>query len=361
MSESGLKRLPHLDGLRGLASIIVVLHHYFLMPFYEDKTIMNTWWARLLFQTWWVVDWFFVLSGWLIGTILLQNKNSQAFFKTFYIRRALRVLPMFLLLMSIFLILSKTLEKSFPWLFDDPLIPLWSYPLTLHSILGGHLGSMGDRFVVVCWSLVLEIHFYLVIPILIRYLSFKNYSLFYVGLIIIAIYLRYLIPGFNNIWERTLLILRPESIFGGVFLAHLTHNNFFSKKPWLMHILFLLFFPSIIFYAFDYPFSVFRMTFFGLTAVFFFGILISNPIFLKNILACKLFTLAGKISYSVYLLHIPIIGFLFQFFIQKNPQLTNSTEWQLTVLATLLSFLGGYFLFKFIEEPFLKLGQRYKY
>jgi peptidoglycan/LPS O-acetylase OafA/YrhL len=94
---------PHWDGIRGLAiSMVLVWHAVFgtfgaqPRPTYFGRlTPLATALARLGMATWSGVDLFFVLSGFLIGGILLDAVGSQSNFRTFYIRRAHRILPLY--------------------------------------------------------------------------------------------------------------------------------------------------------------------------------------------------------------------------------------------------------------------------
>jgi peptidoglycan/LPS O-acetylase OafA/YrhL len=87
-------RIPALDGLRGIAILLVLLWHSIFHVSFNHHPLMN----RLVgigSLSWSGVDLFFVLSGFLIGGILLDNRDSPRFFKTFYLRRAYRILPLY--------------------------------------------------------------------------------------------------------------------------------------------------------------------------------------------------------------------------------------------------------------------------
>ena len=72
------------DALRGLAITLVAGQHWLGLPF-----------------GWTGVDLFFVLSGYLLGGILIDNRNARNYFSTFYMRRAFRILPLYWLLLAI--------------------------------------------------------------------------------------------------------------------------------------------------------------------------------------------------------------------------------------------------------------------
>jgi len=94
-------RIPALDGLRGIAILLVLLRHsLFGMPT-NSRFLAKILAAGQL--TWSGVDLFFVLSGFLIGGILLDARESPRYFQTFYIRRAYRILPLYLAITLFFL------------------------------------------------------------------------------------------------------------------------------------------------------------------------------------------------------------------------------------------------------------------
>src|SRR5262245_21157587 len=100
------KRMPELDGIRGVAISLVLFWHYIIcqldVPY--DSVAAN---VKVFFAlTWSGVDLFFVLSGFLLGGILMDNKGSSNYFKVFYIRRACRIFPLYYSWLFILLMLA---------------------------------------------------------------------------------------------------------------------------------------------------------------------------------------------------------------------------------------------------------------
>ena len=113
--------------MRALAILSVVAWHYLGIG---DGPASTPW--RIFEVGRSGVDLFFVLSGYLITGILLANANSLSFFSTFYSRRGFRILPIYAVMLVIYLI-GRQLGGSAPILFGGPL-PWWSYAIGLQNI-----------------------------------------------------------------------------------------------------------------------------------------------------------------------------------------------------------------------------------
>jgi peptidoglycan/LPS O-acetylase OafA/YrhL len=163
--------MPELDQLRGVAVLSVLLYH---LTFWSNNSMPAvsriTHAALLLTREGWIgVDLFFVLSGFLITGILLDQRGSPRYFRTFYTRRALRILPALYALLAI--LLAQGAPASFvAWsaLFCANVAPLWGVPMAYGPL----------------WSLAVEEHFYFVWPALAAFLSRR--TLFAIAMVIVV-------------------------------------------------------------------------------------------------------------------------------------------------------------------------------
>jgi peptidoglycan/LPS O-acetylase OafA/YrhL len=104
------KRIVELDGLRGIAVLLILYYHYAPSLLCrldqahpgEWPVLKYIWYSHRL--TWSAVDLFFVLSGFLIVGILIDMKDSKFYFKTFYIRRICRIFPLYYLMVLLYII-----------------------------------------------------------------------------------------------------------------------------------------------------------------------------------------------------------------------------------------------------------------
>jgi peptidoglycan/LPS O-acetylase OafA/YrhL len=142
-----------LDHLRALAIILVFLFHYYILTHGEPS-----WLPDLASFGWTGVDLFFVLSGFLISLQLFtQVKAGQKIsFKVFFLKRAFRIIPAFLVTIALYFCIPFFREK-------ESLPPLWKF-LTFTQNLGLDLRTNGTFSH--AWSLCVEEHFYLFLPLI---------------------------------------------------------------------------------------------------------------------------------------------------------------------------------------------------
>ena len=159
--------IPALDGLRGIAIILVLLHHF---TYYRPTAGIDAVIGDVVLFLWTGVDLFFVLSGFLITGILLDTRRSERYFATFYARRTLRIFPLYYLVLFVAFVVLPQFPAVHAVLLgqDEPLVlpPQWPYWLyvTNFSIADG---GWAHGWVDVAWSLAIEEQFYLVWPLLI--------------------------------------------------------------------------------------------------------------------------------------------------------------------------------------------------
>ena len=137
-------RIPELDGIRGVAILMVIVWHYFYSQIHPARHSVLAMSAIPFSLCWSGVDLFFVLSGFLIGGILVDSRESANFFRIFYLRRVCRIAPIYVLLLMTFglaYLLSGS-DGRFSWLLGGPL-PALSYVTFTQNILMGLRGTFG--------------------------------------------------------------------------------------------------------------------------------------------------------------------------------------------------------------------------
>src|SRR5689334_17836464 len=152
------QNIPAFDGIRGLAAILVIIHHFF--PFFGT-------WVSI---SWISVDAFFVLSGFLITNILINSRPSKHYFRNFYARRVLRVFPLYYFILVIVLFIIPWICNNLPQGYDYFLKNRIYYFSYLQNSLFQRDGYPSHWMLSHTWSLAIEEQFYILWPIFVYFL-----------------------------------------------------------------------------------------------------------------------------------------------------------------------------------------------
>ena len=169
-TSTAAPRVPALDGVRGFAILLVFFFHYLFYPS-GDAPVASVALRALIAPArfgWTGVDLFFVLSGFLITGILYDTRTNSHYFRNFYIRRVLRIFPLYYLLIICLLVLTTLLRAH--WRLGH----LWflAYLGNPAVVLQPNLTQISSWIRVThLWSLAVEEQFYLVWPLLVYWVA----------------------------------------------------------------------------------------------------------------------------------------------------------------------------------------------
>jgi peptidoglycan/LPS O-acetylase OafA/YrhL len=225
-------RLLVLDGLRGLAILLVMQHHFWGLAFglsgRRPELGIDVFASRVIGAGWFGVDLFFVLSGFLITGILYDAKRSAFFFRNFYARRFLRIFPLYYLFLVIILFLFPLWPRIAGPLqiskLQDTQLWFWTYMVNNASGIkqfDAQMPAGSGQF----WSLAVEEQFYLVWPFLVLLLSRRMMMGLCAVLVVGALALRYVLTdpvsaSFANLnASHVLLPARVDTLALGALLA----------------------------------------------------------------------------------------------------------------------------------------------
>ena len=337
---------PEIDGLRAIAVLSVIFYH-------STKSVGSF----VLFPGGFLgVDIFFVISGYLITSIILSEINiTQNFsFKNFYQRRARRILPalLFVIFFSIFFAYILLLPEDF-----NEYIKSIFYTIFFSSNYFFYfLGELYDatpsllKPFLHTWSLSVEEQFYLLYPIIL-YFSFKYFKNFLNKILFSLIFISILTMLSYYYLDQSLaffnFLTRFWELLIGAVIANnqkkiTTYNLSILKKNVISFFGIILIFYPIFFFNKNISFG-YIYTFLSIVGV---SLIISfddKEILINKILANKILVFLGLISYSLYLWHYPIFAF---------GRITEFFGDGVSKKLFFLTFILSLFTYYLIEKPF---------
>jgi peptidoglycan/LPS O-acetylase OafA/YrhL len=345
------KHIPQLDVLRGIAVLTVMGYHgLYLAPHLHLNLILGTGYVG--------VDLFFVLSGFLITGILIRTRDSDSYFRNFYARRALRIWPLYYaLLLFTFAVLplihppstAAIFAKSHPW---------ESYPFFLQNLMvnGQSFGTLTAT-----WSLAIEEQFYLLWPLVIFLAPPRLLKLIATAALFLSIAMR---------WSVQYGLIPPVIIY----------TNTLTRLDGLaLGALLALWIPE----AQETTVKRVGMIGLGLTAPIALALGWRNPghwAFYTAVSACfacllctairidalsklRFLRYTGKISYGLYLVHVPV------FMLASKPAIRGFGPFRSGASGDALLFAASIFVcftvsgisWTFFESKVLRLKERFSY
>lgn len=394
--------LPALDGLRGIAILMVLFHH--VWPYVWENPAFKLL-STVKHVGWIGVDLFFVLSGFLITGILIDTRNRPGYFRNFIARRSLRVFPLY----YIFLLISFTVvpalfslfgapngqfQAVLPWsaLYVSNYLPLLSDPtiaqsLTIPEVLPNSIstsleaGSQIPDYLSVTWSLCVEEQFYLIWPVFI--LLFGRYRLSFIGTVIVCIIAcrTWSVTELTN-WQQVSYMstfCRADSLLIGAAIASYIRSEAFSPRWWLCltRVSALAILPSSVLWIIfaggrsDPVFASFGYTAVAIGFSGWLGMSITRSHrLIRHGLSSPVLRWFGKYSYGLYLFHMIVLA-AFEVWhpavmspagVSQNPETFSPIGGDIlvdapvrTVLVIGISMGIAWLSYRFLERPFLGL------
>jgi peptidoglycan/LPS O-acetylase OafA/YrhL len=335
------RRIPQLDAVRGLAILVVMFHN--ISPkyplFHSDQLFRDGWMG---------VDLFFVLSGLLITGILLDTKQSLGYFKNFYVRRCLRIWPLYYSLLFFMFVVVRFLNSSEYHLVVQTSSPSWAFPLFLQNFLlaisTNAAGPLG-----VTWSLAIEEQFYLVWPLVVRFCSITQLRQLAIAEICLSPMLRYYL-WLHHVDLYTNIFCRLDGLMAGALLALLVRSDNFVPSKLLQRAWILLLIAAPLAFlteAYHARWIVFSFTALA-SAAFVYVAMFSERKWLQRIMTNQFLVYTGTISYGLYLLHKIPFGMVQVLHLDRRPYLPLP-------IILVASYVLAALSWNLLEKPFLSL------
>lgn len=354
--------IPALDGVRGMAALMVMGYHFFLInsSVLPEGTIYQSL-SRFAAHGATGVDLFFVLSGFLITRILLATRERHDYLPSFYIRRSLRIFPLYYLYLGIHYCLM-------PYLNNGPIVSFakqWPYWCYLQNIPVAHSGLAAEgpgHF----WSLAVEEHFYLLWPLVVLVVPPRSLGVACGGVIALALATRL---AFELTWSSisyTVYFFTPcriDALGIGALLATWEYNG--ALPVYRRHFLGAAFTLSaslaifLVLFGGKGVFGVYALRF-TLIASFYgcvIGLIsIGTGTIAARVLSSSLLRRTGQISYGLYVYH-PLVYAQFVPY-TRHSGLSLATTLAASVVGT---YVVAWLSYRLFEAQFLRLKDRYTY
>jgi peptidoglycan/LPS O-acetylase OafA/YrhL len=358
-----------------MAILLVMVGHYFSVPGVGSVSLLNGYWFRL---GWTGVDLFFVLSGFLIGGILLDARGSSNYFKTFYARRFFRIIPLYYAWILLYVILAPLIrifltERIGPvQQVDGSILAHLFFLQNFHEFLktGASFWWFSST-----WSLAVEEQFYLVAPLLVRYLSRRSLTTVLVLVTLGAPILRFVVRNYcsEGPWlAYRLMPCRADALALGMLAALIWKSP--KGREWLeRHSLIVYGLIAFLFYGVAYlwrwssdPMLLLTQTAgYTFIAIFFAGLLLlvltERTFLMSAVMRLGFLRELGGISYCVYIIHTAVFFFCHQLILHTLPAVTDARAAAVTFFAALLTYAIAKLSWKYFEQPQLRRGHAFQY
>lgn len=336
------KRVPNLDGLRGLAILLVLAHH---VPISSVD-----WVARLQHHGSHGVSLFFVISGYIVMTLMLRElrKSGVIDIRGFLLRRILRLWPLYYLILLVeagLVYVAQVYSPENQALFTDNLACYVMY-------CSNWLETSGQGPFFVSWSLAVEEQFYLLLSLLLLVLRPALLAAVFVVLLVVKLSLA------NSVYVDMLalpwrvILSYSEAILLGVLLAFLLNDSRsyawisrFAAYRYMPAVLFVMFGVFLLFANLESKSGVNALVFYLICTLLVGVCAISDKL---PIVGGKALSWIGLLSYGIYLMHMPVLSAVKKF----------TMEPMLVLIFTLVLVLPlAWFSYRFFEEPLRQWGR----
>jgi len=364
-----MKYIKGLDSLRAFAVLFVLIHH--MLPRQNIHSFSGAIEQFLLPTGVFGVTLFFVLSGFLISSILLlhakeHNSNKLGIIKNFIVRRALRIFPIYYILLIVLICISFPFSKGeLPYLF--------TYTSNFFMYGKNMWSSLGHT-----WSLSVEEQFYLIWPWLIIFVPKKYLKQLFIAFIGIGIGTALFFTlqrsvGFDDI--TTILTPSCFDAFGiGGLYAYLRYTKCPEKKlDSIIKLSFIIALCFTVYWKLCPYFEITEKLFFlnrSMSSILSVGsihyVITNKSRFITTfIFENRILVFIGKISYGIYLFHYPLITLvqipMTKLYYHFNQFSLFNNCYVLFSVKVITTIILSYLSFELIEKRVLKLKKRFNY
>ena len=373
-------RIPELDGIRGLAILSVICFHFISIEGATTPGSIPDRLQRLVILGYTGVDLFFVLSGFLIGGILLDAKESPRYFGTFYARRFFRIIPVYFAWIFAYILVAALGGKYLLALSHSGVPPrldlqIYKHFLFLQNFFGGQLQGLAGAWFDATWSLAVEEQFYLFIPLVIWFLSRRALKIFLFALIFLEPALRIVLLKTGVLSAGAigaLTLTRADVLAVGVLAALYWRDE--TARAWLqnhsgwIYTAFAVLLCAVAgFWKWSPYLRTFPMQAAGYTVIaFFYVTLLLATLCIPNgpigaVMRWPFLRQLGVVSYCMYLIHLVVDVACHAVILHATPKASNPRAAAVTLFAAVLTFAIAKLSWHIFEGPLVRRGHEFRY
>jgi peptidoglycan/LPS O-acetylase OafA/YrhL len=340
------RRDTALDGFRGLMTLLVLASHYFaeIAGGYPRAA------AGFV-----AVDGFFVLSGLLVGRLVLEKGAAANFMAVFYLRRVFRTFPIYFACLAV--ALAGAAVVGLP---GDAHVPAWSYFAFVNNIFSAVSGDVGRPWLSPTWTMAVEEQFYLVAPALLIFTPRRARLPALAAIVAFAILCRavFLWQGAPGTASTLLLVSRADCLAIGLACAVLLNGSIDWRKHLWLSVAALL-----VALGLGAAFGPPAMVLIGHTlicaalAVYLMAVAQGAPE--RRSLDTNLLRYCGDTSYAIYLTHMPVLWLVHAVLRHASPTLATLAGLGATLLCIPVTFALAHLLTRYVEQPITGVGRSF--
>ena len=353
-------RIAELDGLRGLMMLFVLFSHFFVeVP--NGIGYLSLGWVAVLV--------FFVLSGYLVGRLIIEKKDAGNFLPVFYLRRVCRTFPTYFISAALILTLAAWLSDK-PWVHGETHLPAWSYFAFVQNFFMLSRESYGLHWLSPTWTLALEEQFYILAPLLFLLTPRRAWLPVLVGLCVSGVALRAVgvLHGAISLAPIALLPTAGDVLCIGLILAVLVKDKMIDWERWsawlrAAPIGFLL--ATAVTQRLEGGvigpwFQILGPLFVSIAGALFILMLVKGAPEARRFRSPTL-RFFGDISYSVYLTHVAVLGLMHGFILDAEPNTGSAAAILVTVAALPVTVAVGWLMTRTLEVPITAWGRSFRW
>jgi peptidoglycan/LPS O-acetylase OafA/YrhL len=361
------KHVPALDGLRGLAILVVLVHNTSINN--AASALVEKIWTAITDAGWVGVQLFFVLSGYLITGLLLDGRHEPRALRTFYVRRSLRIFPLYYLFLALRLLVLPLFIPALA-VGASTQVWYWLYVSNWADLAHGAIHGLGHF-----WSLAVEEQFYLTWPAAVRKLSVRGLTWLCAALAVGALAARiaFYAADVDHTWIYSSTIARADGLAIGALVAIAVRSSIELARFTLVR--------RVVGFGSAIGLAIVAAMAHGLSrynpAVETIGYTLLALLFAAIVaevvqpaphrawrwLEVAALRAVGRYSYAMYVFHLPI-RYAIQYYANdwlaaRSVEHPIATDILWVTAIAIISFIAAAISYALIERPFLRLKDRW--